>query len=98
LEVKDLILREFLNMSKRILLDCDPGHDDAIAIMLATSSADIELVGVTTVAGNSLLSNTTRNALIVLDMVNRPDIPDSLAALGHRPLMVFLLRRSKQST
>jgi pyrimidine-specific ribonucleoside hydrolase len=75
LEVKDLILREFLNMSKRILLDCDPGHDDAIAMMLATSSSQIELVGVTTVAGNSLLSNTTRNALIVLDMVNRPDIP-----------------------
>ena len=62
-------------MPKRILLDCDPGHDDAIAMMLATSSSQIELVGVTTVAGNSLLSNTTRNALIVLDMVNRPDIP-----------------------
>ncbi len=62
-------------MPQRILLDCDPGHDDAIAIMLATSSPEIELVGVTTVAGNSLLENTTRNALIVLDMVNRPDIP-----------------------
>ena len=60
---------------QRILLDCDPGHDDAIAIMLATASPEIELVGVTTVAGNSLLENTTRNALIVLDMVNRPDIP-----------------------
>jgi len=60
---------------KRIMLDCDPGHDDAIAIMLATASPEIELVGVTTVAGNSLLENTTRNALIVLDMVNRPDIP-----------------------
>ena len=63
------------SMPTRIILDCDPGHDDAVAIMLATSSADIELVGVTTVAGNSLLSNTTRNALIVLDMVNRPVIP-----------------------
>ncbi len=62
-------------MPQRILLDCDPGHDDAIAIMLATASSEIELVGVTTVAGNSLLKNTTRNALIVLDMVNRPDIP-----------------------
>jgi len=62
-------------MPTRILLDCDPGHDDAIAIMLAMSNSEIELVGVLTVAGNSLLSNTTRNALIVLDMVNRPDIP-----------------------
>ena len=62
-------------MSKRIILDCDPGHDDAIGIMLATSSSEIELLGVTTVAGNSLLENTTRNALIVLDMVGRPDIP-----------------------
>ncbi len=62
-------------MPQRILLDCDPGHDDAIAIMLATASSEIELVGVTTVAGNSLLKNTTRNALLVLDMVNRPDIP-----------------------
>jgi pyrimidine-specific ribonucleoside hydrolase len=62
-------------MPIRILLDCDPGHDDAIAIMLATASPEIKLVGVTTVAGNSLLENTTRNALIVLDMVNRPDIP-----------------------
>jgi len=63
------------SVPQRILLDCDPGHDDAIAIMLATASPEIELVGVTTVAGNSLLENTTRNALIVLDMVNRPDVP-----------------------
>lgn len=62
-------------MPTKIILDCDPGHDDALAIMLATSSPEIELLGITTVAGNSLLENTTRNALIVLDMVNRPDIP-----------------------
>ena len=62
-------------MPTKIILDCDPGHDDALAIMLATASPEIELLGITTVAGNSLLQNTTRNALIVLDMVNRPDIP-----------------------
>jgi len=58
-----------------IILDCDPGHDDALAIMLATASSDIDVLGVTTVAGNTLMENATRNALIVLDMVNRPDIP-----------------------
>ena len=53
---------------RKIILDCDPGHDDAIAILLAGLSDDIELLGVTTVAGNSYLENTTRNALIVLEL------------------------------
>ncbi len=57
------------------ILDCDPGHDDALAIMLATASPEVELLGVTTVAGNTLMENATRNALIVLDMVNRTDTP-----------------------
>jgi pyrimidine-specific ribonucleoside hydrolase len=57
------------------ILDCDPGHDDALAIMLAIASPEVDLLGVTTVAGNTLMENATRNALIVLDMVNRPDIP-----------------------
>lgn len=60
---------------QQIILDCDPGHDDALAIMLATASPQVELLGVTTGAANSTLANTTRNALIVLDMVGRPDIP-----------------------
>jgi len=59
----------------KLILDCDPGHDDALAIMLATASPKVELLGVTTVAGNTLMENATKNALIVLDMVNRPDIP-----------------------
>ena len=62
-------------MAQQIILDCDPGHDDALAIMLATASPELDLSGVTTVAGNTLMENATRNALIVLDMVNRPDIP-----------------------
>jgi inosine-uridine nucleoside N-ribohydrolase len=63
-----------------VVLDCDPGHDDAIAIMLAVADPGIELRAVTTVAGNVTLENTTRNALRVLDMVERPDIP---VAAGH---------------
>ena len=66
-----------------VILDCDPGHDDAIAIMLAVADPAIDLRLVTTVAGNVTLENTTRNALRVLDMVGRPDIP--VAAGRDRP-------------
>ena len=58
-----------------IILDCDPGHDDALAIMLAVADPTIDLLAVTTVAGNVPLDHTTTNALRVLDMVGRPDIP-----------------------
>lgn len=66
-----------------ILLDCDPGHDDALAIMLAVADPGIDLLGITTVAGNVTLEHTTRNALRVLDLVGRPDIP--VAAGRDRP-------------
>ncbi len=66
-----------------IVLDCDPGHDDAIAIMLAVSDPGIDVRAVTTVAGNATLDHTTRNALRVLDMVGRADIP--VAAGNDRP-------------
>ncbi|MEE2783500.1 MAG: nucleoside hydrolase [Pseudomonadota bacterium] len=55
-----------------ILIDCDPGHDDAVAILLAESLSN--LVSITTVAGNSSLINTTRNALSVTELIGR-DIP-----------------------
>jgi len=58
-----------------IILDCDPGHDDAIAILLAVASPEIELVGVTTVSGNQTLDKTTANALRVLELAGRGDIP-----------------------
>ncbi|RFB76405.1 nucleoside hydrolase [Methylovirgula sp. 4M-Z18] len=60
----------------RIIIDCDPGVDDAIALFLAFGSPDeIELVGITTVAGNVPLSNTTRNALRICALAGRADIP-----------------------
>jgi inosine-uridine nucleoside N-ribohydrolase len=62
-------------MSIPILLDCDPGHDDAIAILLALASPEVELRGITTVAGNSTLDKTTRNALVVLELADRTDVP-----------------------
>ena len=58
-----------------IILDCDPGHDDAIAILLALASPELELVGVTTVSGNQTLDKTTANALRVLELAGRGDIP-----------------------
>jgi inosine-uridine nucleoside N-ribohydrolase len=59
----------------KIILDCDPGHDDAIAILLALASPEVELVGVTTVSGNQTLDKTTANALRVLELAGRADIP-----------------------
>ena len=51
---------------EKIILDCDPGHDDAVAIMLAGKSPKIELLGVTVVAGNQTLEKTQINALNVV--------------------------------
>ena len=54
-------------MNKRkIILDCDPGHDDAVAIMLAAKNPNLDLLGITVVAGNQTLENTQRNALRVV--------------------------------
>ena len=47
---------------RKIILDCDPGHDDAIAILLAGSSNDIELLGISVVSGNQTVDKTARNA------------------------------------
>jgi inosine-uridine nucleoside N-ribohydrolase len=68
-----------------IILDCDPGHDDAIALLLALASPEVQLLGVTTVSGNQTLEKTTANAIRVLDHVGRPEIP--VAAGADRPLV-----------
>ncbi len=69
----------------RVIHDCDPGHDDAIALLLALSSPEIELLGVSTVAGNQTLELTTANAIRVLDHVGRQHVP--VAAGATRPLV-----------
>jgi pyrimidine-specific ribonucleoside hydrolase len=68
-----------------IILDCDPGHDDAIAILLALASPEVELVGVTTVSGNQTLDKTTNNALRVLELAGRGHIP--VYAGADRPFL-----------
>src|SRR3712207_2690434 len=72
-------------MSIPILLDCDPGHDDAIALLLALASPEIQILGVTTVAGNQTLEKTTANAIRVLELVGHDDVP--VAAGAERPLV-----------
>ena len=67
-----------------IILDCDPGHDDAIALLLVLGSPELELLGVTTVHGNQTLEKTTANAVRVLDLAGRHDVP--VAAGADRPL------------
>ncbi|MFB6299192.1 MAG: nucleoside hydrolase [Halobacteriales archaeon] len=62
-------------MSQQVLLDVDPGCDDAIMIAMALGNAAIDVVGLTTVAGNSTIENTTHNALSILEFADRPDVP-----------------------
>jgi inosine-uridine nucleoside N-ribohydrolase len=67
-------------MAIPIILDCDPGHDDAIALLLALASPEVELLGVTTVHGNQTLEKTTVNALKLLEFVDRADVPVAAGA------------------
>jgi purine nucleosidase len=71
-------------VSRKIILDCDPGHDDALAIMLALASPELEVLGVTTTYGNVSLENTTRNALKILELCGS-SVP--LFAGASRPLV-----------
>jgi pyrimidine-specific ribonucleoside hydrolase len=68
-----------------LILDCDPGHDDALALIVSLARPELELLAVTTVAGNASLDATTRNALRVLTLVGRTDLP--VAAGAARPLV-----------
>ena len=62
-------------MARPIILDCDPGHDDAIALLFALASPELELLGVTTTYGNQTLEKTTANVLRVLELAGRADVP-----------------------
>jgi purine nucleosidase len=65
-----------------IILDCDPGIDDALAITFAAGHPDIELAGITSVAGNVALPKTTRNALAVAEFVGAGPVPVTAGASG----------------
>ncbi|KAA0979040.1 nucleoside hydrolase [Paeniglutamicibacter gangotriensis] len=70
---------------RKIILDCDPGHDDAVAILLAHGSPAIELLAVTTVVGNQTLEKVTQNALSVGTIAGITGVP--FAAGCARPLV-----------
>ena len=73
---------------KPVILDVDPGHDDAVAIMLACGTPELDLLAVTTVAGNVPLDKTTRNALRILSLIGHTGVPVAAGASSplHRPL------------
>ncbi|MGB3408637.1 MAG: nucleoside hydrolase [Jannaschia sp.] len=62
-------------MTQKIIIDTDPGQDDAVAILLALASPELEVLGLTAVAGNVPLDLTARNARIVCELAGRTDIP-----------------------
>ena len=76
-------------MIKKIILDCDPGHDDAVAIMLAAAHESIDILGITCVAGNSTLINTKENALKICSLIGRGNIP--IYAGADKPLKFELV-------
>lgn len=69
---------------RKVILDCDPGHDDAISIILAASSDRIQIEGITTVAGNVEVEKTTLNALKVCELIGL-DVP--VARGAEQPLV-----------
>lgn len=72
-------------MGKKLVIDCDPGHDDMIAIMLAIANTELELLGITTVAGNQTGEKTFKNALRILTLLEKEKIP--LARGCDKPLI-----------
>jgi purine nucleosidase len=73
-------------MSRPIILDCDPGQDDAVAILLALASTEeLQVLGITTVAGNVPLEKTQRNARLMCDLARRKDV--AVYAGCSRPIL-----------
>ncbi|WP_049902968.1 nucleoside hydrolase [Halococcus agarilyticus] len=69
-------------MTRKVLFDTDPGCDDAVALAIALASDEIEVVGVSTVAGNTAVGNTTHNALSILELFDRTDVPVARGCAG----------------
>ena len=76
-------------MREEIILDVDTGHDDAVAICLACAADELKVLGITTVAGNSTVENTTMNTLKVLTLLEKTNIP--VARGCHKPLLRSLV-------
>ena len=65
-----------MTMPRKIIIDTDPGQDDAVAILLALASPEeLTVLGITAVAGNVPLPLTQRNARIICELAGKPDVP-----------------------
>lgn len=64
-----------MSAPERIVIDCDPGVDDAVAVLMALASPELDVRGLTTVFGNAPVAITTRNARTLLRAGGRPDLP-----------------------
>src|SRR5689334_10809783 len=62
-------------MPRKIIIDTDPGQDDAVAILLALGSPELDVLGIVTVGGNVSLKQVTRNALQIVELAGKPDTP-----------------------
>lgn len=82
-------------MKEKIIIDCDPGTDDALVIGMALANPKLEVLGITTVAGNRDLEKTTLNALRTLEYFGRTDVPVYRGA--QKPLKRELFRPSETS-
>ena len=71
-------------MVKKIVIDTDPGVDDSLAIFVALNSPELEVLGLTTIFGNAVTTTCTENALRLLEIAKRTDIP--VAEGAHVPL------------
>lgn len=71
-------------MAQKVLFDTDPGCDDAVMLAMALGSPAIDIVGLSTVCGNTTVENTTRNALAILEYFEAGDVP--VAKGCHRPI------------
>jgi purine nucleosidase len=74
-----------MGAARRIIIDTDPGQDDAVAILLALASAELDVMGITAVAGNVPLALTQKNARMICELAGRPDVKVFSGAV--RPLV-----------
>lgn len=74
-----------MSAARRIIIDTDPGQDDAVAILLALASPELEVLGITAVAGNVPLALTQKNARMICELARRPDV--KVYAGSVRPLV-----------
>ena len=64
-----------MSEKRKLIIDCDPGTDDSVCIVMALTHPDVELLGITTESGNLPADKTTANALRILEYMDRGDIP-----------------------